>query len=186
MLLSRNDIIELVKSKRLKFEPEIEEQQIGICSIDLRLGRMVSKFKDIEGVTITPSLSKSDIFFERKEMAIGESIHLNEHEFILAQTYEKIFIPNDIAAMVEGRSTYARWGLSAHVTAPLIEPAFYGNITLEMYNHGKYGIDLRVGTDTVCQLILYRVSTPLPHEVIEGFGRYRGQTTPEPQPYKKN
>jgi dCTP deaminase len=88
--------------------------------------------------------------------------------------------------MVEGRSTYARWGLSAHVTAPLIEPAFYGNITLEMYNHGKYGIDLTVGKDTVCQLILYEVSSPIPEAVIEGFGRYRGQTTPEPQPYNKN
>jgi hypothetical protein len=55
-----------------------------------------------------------------------------------------------------------------------------------MYNHGKYGIDLTVGKDTVCQLILYEVSSPIPEAVIEGFGRYRGQTTPEPQPYNKN
>ncbi len=89
-----------------------------------------------------------------------------------------------VAAMVEGRSTYARWGLSAHVTAPLIEPSFFGNITLEMYNHGKFGIDITVGKDTVCQLIFYRVSSSVPSEVIDAFGRYRGQSTPEPEPYR--
>jgi deoxycytidine triphosphate deaminase len=66
MLLSRKDITEIVQSKRLRFEPDIKEEQIGICSIDLRLGRTVSKFKNIKGVTITPSLSQSDIFFERE------------------------------------------------------------------------------------------------------------------------
>jgi dCTP deaminase len=183
MLLSRAEIIDLIKSESLRFDPPIDEKQIGICSIDIRLGQVISKFKDIKGVTITPSLSESHNFFDSERKNVGDTIHLKEHDFLLAQTYEKIFLPNDIAATVEGRSTYARWGLSAHVTAPLIEPSFFGNITLEMYNHGKFGIDITVGKDTVCQLIFYRVSSSIPSEVIDAFGRYRGQSTPEPGPY---
>ena len=46
--------------------------------------------------------------------------------FVLAMTYEKVTMPLDMIAMVEGRSTYARVGLSMHQTAPWIHPAFEG------------------------------------------------------------
>jgi dCTP deaminase len=184
MLLARAEILDLLNSGSLKFDPPINEEQIGICSIDLRLGVLLSKFKDIKGVTVMPSLSESASFFDREEKNAGDKIHLNVNEFILTRTYEKVFLPNTVAAMVEGRSTYARWGLSAHVTAPLIEPLFFGNITLEMYNHGKFALDLIVGEDTVCQLILYIVTSSIPQEVSDAFGRYKGQTSPEPKPYK--
>ena len=43
---------------------------------------------------------------------------LEPNEFILALTYEHVWIPRNLIAMVEGRSSYARVGLSMHQTAP--------------------------------------------------------------------
>jgi dCTP deaminase len=185
MILGRAEIIDLWKRKKIRFNPDISENQIGICSVDIRLGYVVSKLKQIDGVTITPSLSRSAEFFEGRTVKPGECICVGGHEFILTTTLENIFLPYNVAAMVEGRSTYARWGLSAHVTAPLIEPGFFGPITLEMYNHGHYGINLRAGHDTVCQLIFYKTTSSVNSKIVENLGRYRGQTSPEPKPYEK-
>jgi len=43
---------------------------------------------------------------------------LEPNEFMLALTYEHVWIPRNLIAMVEGRSSYARVGLSMHQTAP--------------------------------------------------------------------
>src|SRR5262249_43144926 len=49
-------------------------------------------------------------------------------QFVLALTYESIKIPKHLIALVEGRSTYARLGLSMHQTAPWIQPGWSGPI----------------------------------------------------------
>lgn len=182
MLLGRNEIVRSLRQKQIRFEPSIDESQIGICSVDLRIGCYLARWKDGKGISVIPSLANSAIFFDDMKLNEGETIHITPGDFILVHTYEKIFLPNNIAAMVEGRSTYARWGLSAHVTAPLIEPGFYGPITLEMFNHGKYAIDLIAGKDRVCQIIFHPTKSPIPKKAISNLGRYRGQTTPHPKP----
>jgi dCTP deaminase len=50
----------------------------------------------------------------------------------------------------------ARLGLGVHVTAPTIHPGFEGQITLEIWNIGKFGIELRKGM-FICQIIFERV-----------------------------
>jgi len=39
---------------------------------------------------------------------------------VLAQTLERVYIPPDLAGFVEGRSSWARIGVTIHVTAPKI------------------------------------------------------------------
>ena len=55
---------------------------------------------------------------------------------MLAQTLERVVMPNDLMGLVEGRSSWARVGLSVHLTAPKIDPGFDGTITLEIANMG--------------------------------------------------
>ena len=90
---------------------------------------------------------------------------------LVAQTLEKIYIPNDLVGLVEGRSSYARVGVTIHVTAPKIDPGFDAHITLEMANFGEVPVDLRAGVDTPAQLILLRLTTPL--ESTDLYGRVR-------------
>ena len=176
-------MINLWKKKRIRFEPNIDESQISLCSIDLKLGNNCTNLEENPGITVKPSISKAAGLFKTEIIEEGKSLKVKAHSLVLATTYEKITLPNNIAAMVEGRSTYARWGLSAHVTAPLINPGWNGNITLEMYNHSSYDVELIPGKDRVCQLILYRITSPIPKNIVDNLSRYRGQTTPHPQPY---
>ena len=75
---------------------------------------------------------------ERDNFGKIEQFDLDPGEFILAKTYESITIPKNLIALVEGRSTYARMGLSMHQTAPWIQPGWNGPIILEIMNNGPW------------------------------------------------
>lgn len=90
-------------------------------------------------------------------------------ELILAMTYEKITVPDDMIAIVEGRSTYARVGLSMHQTAPWIQPGWPGKaIVLEIFNMGPLKITLTPLIDRPCQLSFFPLSKSLPAEMTYG------------------
>jgi dCTP deaminase len=85
---------------------------------------------------------------------------------------------------VEGRSSWARVGVTIHVTAPKIDPGFDAPITLEMANFGKVAVELRAGVDKPAQLMLLKVTTPLEPAELYGTGkddRFQGQTAPIPR-----
>ena len=90
-------------------------------------------------------------------------------------------MPLDMIAMVEGRSTYARVGLSMHQTAPWIQPAFEGQITLEIMNNGPLQIELTPLRDRPCQLTFFQLRSPVHKK--KGYGTresdvYQGQKHP--------
>lgn len=108
---------------------------------------------------------------------------LKPGEFVLAQTLETICLPPDLVGMVEGRSSWARLGVTIHVTAPKIDPGFTGNITLEMSNLGKVPILLRAG-DQPAQLMFFRISSVLESDDLYGAGEndiFHQQTKPVPR-----
>ena len=107
--------------------------------------------------------------------------------FVLAQTLDKICIPDDVVGLVEGRSSWARMGVTIHVTAPKIDPGFDAQITLEMFNFGKVPVELRAVLDKPAQLMLLRLTTPLKEQELYGKGKddkFQGQTSPIPHDKK--
>jgi|SRR5579885_1831303 len=77
-------------------------------------------------------------------------------------------MPNDLLGFVEGRSSWARLGVSIHITAPKIDPGYHKRITLEIFNHSEFSYELVCGEDQPCQLILMRLSTPLEEGELYG------------------
>lgn len=153
MVLAQPDLREAVATGRIKFDPPLDERQWGPASVDLRLGFSFTRLKKLDGITVsvaaglgalsnagfwdTINLSEFDAHGHR------ESFLLRPQELILAMTYEKVTVPDDMIALVEGRSTYARVGLSMHQTAPWIQPGWPGRaIVLEIYNTGPLTIQL--------------------------------------------
>lgn len=65
-------------------------------------------------------------------------------EFILGSTIEKVSIPANMVARIEGKSSWARRGLIVH-TAGFIDPGFVGNLTLEITNLGPKPVYLDKG-----------------------------------------
>ncbi len=161
MILNEFQIIERIlnvnSKSRIIITPIIKaEQQFGPSSIDLRLG---AKFKVSKNIRYTHMDPLSN---ENEQIHYIENVHirplryfvLHPGEFALGSTLEYIKLPNDLAARLEGRSTWGRLGLQIHSTAGFVDPGFSGSLTFELQNAGKAPIALYVGM-RVAQISFY-------------------------------
>jgi dCTP deaminase len=87
-------------------------------------------------------------------------------------THESVTVPRNLIALVEGRSTYARLGLSMHQTAPWIQPGWSGPIVLEIKNHGPVKVELTPLLDRPCQVTFFQLTSALP-EALSYAGKSR-------------
>lgn len=178
MILSQPEIREAVKNGEIRFDPQLEEKQWHEASVDLRLGLKFTKLEPKKGVKITLSqgvgsiadagLWREKVLKERDELGKRETFTIEPGEFVLAQTFERIWVPRHLIAMVEGRSSYARAGLSMHQTAPWIQPNWNGHITLEIRNSGPLEIELCPIVDMPCQLTFFQLTSELSEEMAYG------------------
>lgn len=114
---------------------------------------------------------------------------LPPNELWLGETSEWFNIPSDVAAKVEGRSSWGRLGLMTHITAGFVDPGFKGTITLELYNVGKHPLRLPVthhrrdpatmGIEPIAQVGFFDLVTASekPYDVR---GHYANQEGPTP------
>lgn len=142
MILSDRDLKNIILNQKIYLVNPFNIEDLQPCSIDLHLG---DTLKTIEGKTIDLS---------------QDSYHLKPHEFLLGSTMEKIHVPYDLMARVEGKSTIARLGVMIHITAGFIDAGFNGNITLEIYNCSNKPFELFHG-DTLCQIAFETLSSPV-------------------------
>lgn len=187
MVLSRPDLLRYIADGKIKFDPAVPPERVAQVSIDLRLGRKFTCFKKpplyLPAIHVDPSLWTSADLWEHREQDV---YRLEPQQFVLAQTLEHVYIPPDLVGLVEGRSSYARVGVTVHVTAPKIDPGFSAPITLEMANFGKVAVDLRAGVDIPAQLMFLQLSSPIPEADLYGKregDRFQNQT--DPIPYKR-
>jgi dCTP deaminase len=183
MILSQKDLRRQVKNGKIRFTPELEETQWGEASIDLRLGRQFTTYrKHITGITLSVANglgSLGDLNLWQTEER--DSFDLVPGELVLALTHESITIPKSLIGLVEGRSTYARVGLSMHQTAPWIQPGWSGPIVLEIANHGQIPIKLTPLVDRPCQLTFLELKSPVPSSMAYGSRKtdsYKDQKHP--------
>ncbi len=180
MILSDREIRMEMESGRLRFNPAIEDGQISPSSIDLRLSNQFTIFKrntpgvemviDMEQVTnLETTLESLSI---RRDLDEGETLTLSPGDFVLAYTREYVELPNYLAARVEGRSSYARLGISVHQTAPTIHATFSGQIRLEISHNGPYSCKLSPGSK-ICQMIIERLGSPAERSLRSQFQRQR-------------
>jgi len=178
MILSQPDLRNAVEEGRIVFDPPLEEEQWGEASVDLRLGFSITTLIEIPNVKISVAegLSglakgefwKTKVLRKKDELGNRETFSLNPRRFVLGFTYESIKIPNNLIALIEGRSTYARVGLSMHQTAPWIQPGWSGPIVLEILNNGPNTIELTPMVDRPCQLTFFQLTSELPPDLVYG------------------
>ena len=173
MILSRVDLLDYIDKKKLRFDPPISPDRVAQVSVDLLLGRKFTTFREppkyLPAINVDHSLWDSADLWDHTETDI---FRLQPGHFVLAHTLERICIPDDVVGLVEGRSSWARVGISIHVTAPKIDPGFDATITLEMFNFGKIAVELRASIDKPAQLMLLRVTTPLKEQELYGHGEH--------------
>jgi dCTP deaminase len=176
MILAKPEIRARVEAGAIRFEPALKEEQWRSASIDLRLGTRFTKLQGASGVKVAPhaGLGQLGMFWKtmdlpaRNDFDQPNSLCLEPGEFILAMTHERVVIPNELIALVEGRSTYARLGLSMHQTAPWIQPGWAGHIVLEIKNQGPIRVELTPLVDRPCQLTFFQLTSCLPDDLAYG------------------
>jgi dCTP deaminase len=191
MILSQADLRRAVTDGEIGFSPPLEEKQWGEASIDLRLGFSFTKIREAKGLTLSVADGLSTLggaqlwdtqeLKERDSFGKPERFILEPNEFILALTYETVQVPNNLIALVEGRSTYARMGISMHQTAPWIQPGWSGRIVLEIRNAGPLHIALTPLVDRPCQITFFELKSAVPTNALYGTrpsDRYQNQEHP--------
>jgi dCTP deaminase len=185
LLLSKPDILAYLRDGKLRFDPAVGEDRVAQVSVDLRLGRKFTTFKDppkyLTSINVDKSLWESADLWHHSEQ---DKFILEPGGFVLAQTLERVYIPPDLVGFVEGRSSWARIGVTIHVTAPKIDPGFNALITLEMANFGKLPVQLRAGIDEPAQLMFFRLTTPVAETDLYGMSErdtFQNQTDPIPR-----
>jgi dCTP deaminase len=167
--MSRGDLV---------VEPlENPELQIQPASIDLRLASSFVVFRSSRFACLDPRDLPDDAT-ERIEVGEDESFVLHPGDFVLGSTMERVRIPADLVARVEGRSSLGRLAIVVHATAGFIDPGFDGQITLELSNLGRTAVKLYPGM-RISQIVLHQMTSPAerPYGVARG-SKYQGQSGP--------
>lgn len=133
MILADGDITVAIKDGWIGIDPMPPDAAFQPASIDLRLsGEFVDPYSE-KGFT-------------------AERLHtLLPGECILGSTIERITLPNNLVARVEGKSSWGRRFIMVHSTAGFIDPGFRGRITLELVNLSAIPQVLPVG-EPICQI----------------------------------
>jgi len=180
VILSGEQIREFIRQGRIVVEP-FDERLIGPSQIDLRLG---DKFRVFKASGVVDPLDKESI--DRNTELIdtkGKPFTINPGQLVLGITMEKVAVPRDLVASIEGRSSVARVGVFIHISSGHVHPGSGSRgafpVTLEILNMNPSPVKLYPGM-RICQLLFYTMD----HEVREGYddakGKYVGKLEPSP------
>jgi dCTP deaminase len=180
MILSDRDLRARLETGDIVIEPlDDPDLQIQPASVDLRLSSefVVYQLPHVPCIDPRDPLSL-DRYTERIEIPEGEAFVLQPGEFALGSTIERVKVPNDLVARVEGRSSIGRMAVVVHATAGFIDPGFEGRITLELGNLGRCAVKLYPGM-RVSQIVYHQLTSPAerPYGPERG-SKYQGQGSP--------
>ena len=185
MVLSDRDIRAEIAAGRIVIDPYIPEA-VQPSSVDLHLDRRFRVFRNSRYPFIDVRADQPELT-ELVEIGGDDPFILHPGEFVLGSTLERVELPNDLVARLEGKSSLGRLGLLIHSTAGYVDPGWEGNLTLELSNVANLPITLYDGMK-IGQISFQRLSSPA--EV--GYGdasigsKYRGQRDPTASLYHRD
>ena len=156
MALSDVDIKKAMKQGRIRITP-FKPEQLGAGSVDLTLSNEWWFFKP-EYLGKIVDLSKVSFQQAQKQLK-AEAVLLLPGEMCLGRTVEKIMLSTDLIGKLEGRSRYARMGLSIHITSAIVQPGSNNHQVLEIVNLAPFPIVLHKGM-RVSQVMFHELQSP--------------------------
>lgn len=185
MVLSDRSIKEALDEGRIIIDP-LTPDCIQPSSVDLRIDQLFRVFRNHSQRVIDVREAQEDLT-ELIDVGPTEPMILHPGEFMLGSTIERVALPNDLVARIEGKSSLGRLGLVIHSTAGFIDAGWDGHITLELANLANLPITLyprmKIG-----QISFFEMTTPADRPYgASGLGsKYRGQRGPTASRYFEN
>ena len=185
MVLSDRTIKRLLAEDRIGIEP-YDEALLQPSSVDVRVDRFFRVFHNARYPFIDVKQPQEDLT-EAVEIGDEQPFILHPGEFVLGSTLERVRLPDDLVARLEGKSSLGRLGLLIHSTAGFIDPGWDGHVTLELSNVANLPITIYFGMK-IGQISFMQLSEPA--ETPYGAGslgsKYQGQKGPTPSRYWQN
>ena len=185
MILSDKSIREEVATGRIVIDP-LDETCIQPSSVDLHVDALFRVFRNDTTPYIDPKEPQEDLT-ELVEVTDDQAFILHPGEFVLGSTSERVALPDDLVARLEGKSSLGRLGLLIHSTAGFVDAGWDGHLTLELSNVANLPIAIYPGMK-IGQLSFLRMTSAadVPYGSEQTGSKYQGQRGPTPSRYYRN
>ncbi len=177
MILSDVSIREELAAGRIEIDP-FDEACVQPSSVDLHCDSRFRVFANSRYPYIDVRTEMPDLT-DLVEVKDGDPFILHPGEFVLGSTLERVRLPDDMVARLEGKSSLGRLGLLIHSTAGYVDPGWDGYLTLELSNVANLPITIYPGMK-IGQISFFRLSTAAEHPYgSKGTkSKYQGQRGP--------
>ena len=185
VILSDRTIKEQIAAGRIVIDP-LNEACIQPSSVDLHIDRFFRVFRNHTMAHIDVKQNLEDLT-ELVEIEEDDVFILHPGEFVLGSTLERVALPTDLVARLEGKSSLGRLGLLIHSTAGFVDAGWDGQLTLELSNVATLPITLYPNMK-IGQISFIQMTTPADNPYGSGAvgSKYQGQRGPIPSRYWKN
>jgi dCTP deaminase len=185
VILSDVSIRKALADGRIIIEP-LDDGFIQPSSVDLRVDRYFRVFRNDTTPYIDPKEPQENLT-ELVEVLDDGAFILHPGEFVLGSTFERVALPDDLVARLEGKSSLGRLGLLIHSTAGFVDAGWDGHLTLELSNVANLPIAIYPGMK-IGQISFLEMSTPAaePYGSASMGSKYQGQRGPTPSRYYLN
>jgi len=127
--LFRKGRLHHLDEERIVIDP-YDDSLLQPSSVDVRVDRFFRVFHNARYAFIDVKEPQEELT-ELVEIDDERPFILHPGEFVLGSTLERIALPDDPVARLEGKSSPGRLGLLIHSTAGFIDPGWDGHVTLE-------------------------------------------------------
>src|SRR3954462_9239897 len=185
MILSDRTIREELAAGRIVIDP-VDDGDVQPSSVDLHLDRYFRVFRNHTMRVIHVKEDQEELT-ELVEIVEDDPFILHPGEFVLGATAERVKLPTDLVARLEGKSSLGRLGLLIHSTAGFVDAGWAGYLPLELSNIATLPITLYPGMK-IGQISFLRMTTPadVPYGSSKVGPKDQGQRGPPPSRYFEN
>lgn len=157
MILSDRDIIEAIDHLAIKIDP-FDKKNITPNGYDL----------SIEGRELKDSFGK----VLKWTGDANKTITINPLQHFLVITREWIEMPENMTALLQIKTKYARKGVILSPGA--VDAGFHGKLVLSMFNSSTKYLHIKCG-DPICQILFVKMTSNAKKPYAERSGNYQNQ-----------
>lgn len=171
-VLTKNEILERIKTGSISFTPVLDKFQIQAHSVDLRIGFTFVVPKawrmTVEGrQALKVDYGENRKYFDVVELESGQYFEILPGEFIGMSTLERVKVANDVMGILYPRSSINRRGLSVDLSG-IIDAGFEGNLLVPVRNSTTSQVIRVYPGERFCQVVFETLASP----VVNRLSRY--------------
>ena len=174
MFLSHRTIEKYIDEGKIIISPGFEKKNIRPVGVRIHLAKDLLVPEPDQVVSLTGA---QDIKYKEVDLA-EEDFLLEPGQFVLGATYEAIQTPSHVMAILDGRSTVARLGLTTHITASVIDGTFEMPhvAALEIKNLGNFKVALKF-KDPIAMMLFAELKDPVTQKIQTQYGPGQNKAT---------